>query len=247
MWMRDAVQRNRVPDVKKLGDPRYFPYRYGQAFWAHVGGRWGDEMIGRLLKAAARAQDPERILQELLGVDEKTLSADWHGALKKAYGLAVETKKQPSAYGPAIVTDRNGGDLNVGPALSPDGKDLLFLSEKGLFAIELYLADARTGEIKKKIVKTAVDPHFESLQFINSSGAWYTAGRRFVRCRDQGKPVISVLDLAGARRRSTSSRTWTRSTILRSRRMGARSRSRPTRAACSTCTRTTSPPSACAA
>jgi surface antigen Omp85-like protein/WD40 repeat protein len=198
MWMRDAVQRNRVPDVKKLGDPRYFPYRYGQAFWAYVGGRWGDEMIGRMLKASARAQDPERILQELLGLDEKTLSKDWHDSLRKAYGLAIETKKQPPAYGPAIVTDRNGGDLNVGPALSPDGKQLLFLSEKGLFAIELYLADARTGEIKKKIVKTAVDPHFESLQFINSSGAWDAAGRRFAFAAvTKGKPVVTVLDLAG--------------------------------------------------
>jgi Tol biopolymer transport system component len=154
--------------------------------------------VGRLLKAAARAQDPERILQELLGVDEKTLTRDWHEALRRAYGLAIETKKQPSAYGPAIVTDRNGGDLNVGPALSPDGRQLLFLSEKGLFAIELYLADAQTGEIKKKIVKTAVDPHFESLQFISSSGAWDAAGRRFAFAAvAKGKPVITVLDLQG--------------------------------------------------
>ena len=196
MWMRDAVQRNRVPDVKKLSDPRYFPYRYGQAFWAYVGGRWGDEIIGRLLKASVRTQDPQKLLQEVLGVDDKVLSNDWHEALKQAYGAAVEGKARAAAYGRAIVTDRNGGDLNVGPALSPDGRQLLFLSEKGLFAIELYLADAQTGEIKKRIVKTAVDPHFESLQFINSSGTWDAAGRRFAFAAvTKGKPVITVLDL----------------------------------------------------
>jgi hypothetical protein len=197
MWMRDAVARNRVPDVKKLNDPRYFPYRYGQAFWAYLGGRWGDEIVGRLLKASVRQQDPERLLQEVLGVDHKQLSTDWHDALRQAYGAAVEAKARPAAYGRAIITDRNGGDLNVGPALSPDGRQLLFLSEKGMFAIELYLADAQTGEIKKKIVKTAVDPHFESLQFINSSGAWDATGRRFAFAAvTKGQPVVTVLDLA---------------------------------------------------
>jgi WD40 repeat protein len=198
MWMRDAVQRGKVPEVRKLGDPRYFPYRYGQAFWSYVGGRYGDEVIGRLLKASTRTPDPEKLLQEVLGIDEKKLTADWHGALRQAYGGAVEAKKRPEAYGRAIITDRNGGDLNLGPALSPDGRQLLFLSEKGLFAIELYLADAQTGEVKRKIVKTAVDPHFESLQFISSSGAWGgtrpDGGFGFAAV-SKGKPVISVLDL----------------------------------------------------
>src|SRR6266498_305483 len=30
MWIRDATVRNRMPDnLRKLNDPRYFPYRYG--------------------------------------------------------------------------------------------------------------------------------------------------------------------------------------------------------------------------
>src|SRR5215217_2995218 len=31
MWMRDATRREKLPDVDDLDDPRYFPYRYGQA------------------------------------------------------------------------------------------------------------------------------------------------------------------------------------------------------------------------
>ena len=39
MWMRDAArQRQGLPTIRQLGEPRYFPYRYGQAFWAYVGG-----------------------------------------------------------------------------------------------------------------------------------------------------------------------------------------------------------------
>ena len=31
MWMRDATYRDKLPTVKKLANPRYFPYRYGQS------------------------------------------------------------------------------------------------------------------------------------------------------------------------------------------------------------------------
>ena len=38
MWMREAARREKLPDIKDLDDPRYFPYRYGQALWAFIGG-----------------------------------------------------------------------------------------------------------------------------------------------------------------------------------------------------------------
>src|SRR5215210_79344 len=56
MWMREAARREKLPDVDKLDDPRYFPYRYGHAFWAYVGGRYGDEVIGDMLRAGGAAR-----------------------------------------------------------------------------------------------------------------------------------------------------------------------------------------------
>ena len=55
MWMRDAVMRNKFPTIKQLTiDPRFFPYRYGQALWAYVGGRWGDRAIVDVYRTALR-------------------------------------------------------------------------------------------------------------------------------------------------------------------------------------------------
>ena len=45
MWMRDAVRREKFPEIDKLDDPRYFPYRYGQALMAYIGARFGDEAV----------------------------------------------------------------------------------------------------------------------------------------------------------------------------------------------------------
>src|SRR5688500_8411189 len=50
MWMRDATRREKLPKIMDLDDPRYFPYRYGQAVWAFIGGKYGDKIIGDMLR-----------------------------------------------------------------------------------------------------------------------------------------------------------------------------------------------------
>ena len=49
-----------------------------------------------------------------------------------------------------------------------------------MFSIDLFVADARTGEVIKKITNTATSAHYESLSFLTSAGAWDPAGKRFV-------------------------------------------------------------------
>jgi Tol biopolymer transport system component len=200
MWMRDAARREKLPTIRQLNDPRYFPYRYGQALWAYIGGRWGDETVGRILKRAGRAGNAESAIEEVVGVKIDDLSKQWHEAIRATYRSIAESKRPPTEYGRALITEKNAGELNIAPALSPDGRRIVFLSERGLFSIDVYLADAQTGRIIRHIVKTAVDPHFESLQFINSSGAWDRQGRRFAFGTVQkGRPYLSILDVESGR------------------------------------------------
>jgi Tol biopolymer transport system component len=203
MWMRDAARREKLPTIRQLNDPDYFPYRYGQALWSYVAGRWGDEVVAQALRAASRVSDPERILESVTGLGHEELSRQWHLALRDAYAPIYTSKQDPAAYGRLLLSEENAGDLNVAPALSPDGSRVVFFSEKDLFSIDLYVADAATGRVRRKITETATDPHFDSLQFINSSGDWDAAGRRFafggVR---KGKAVLVILDPdTGARER----------------------------------------------
>src|SRR5919199_1658222 len=59
MWLRDAARQEKLPTIDDLNNPKYFPYRWGQAFWAYVGGRWGDDVIGQMLRIAAKTGDPK--------------------------------------------------------------------------------------------------------------------------------------------------------------------------------------------
>lgn len=195
MWMREAAEREEVPSLRQLNNPRYFPYRYGQALWAYIAGRWGDQVVGEILKRAGTTGNPFHAMSMILQIPPDSLSSDWQTAIDATYDQLVETTKRPDAYGRPLITSEQSGNINIAPALSPDGSKIVFLSEKDRFAIEMFLADVETGQIERKILKTALDPHWESLQFINSAGAWHPDGRHFVfGAVSKGQAILSVID-----------------------------------------------------
>ncbi len=198
MWMRDAVQQNKLPTVKDLSNTsKYFPYRWGHALWAYVAGRWGDRAIPDLLAAAGMTGDVNGAFAKLLGTTPEQLTKDWQASLKTAYQPIQAQTKPPTDYGKLVVASKGlGNDLNVSPSLSPDGKGLVFLSSRGLLSIDLYLADVGAGKVDRHIVKTAVNPHFSSLEFIYSAGAWSVDGNRFVfSAVSGGQPELVLLDM----------------------------------------------------
>lgn len=196
MWMRDALRGEKLPALKDLNNPKYFPYRWGQAFWAYVGGRWGDAAVAQMMKNAGRDADITRALKEVLETTPEQVSKDWHEALRTAYAPFMESRKAASTYGKAILTEKNAGDLNLAPALSPDGKKLVFLSERDQFSIDFFLADAENGTILKKLYSNVTDPHLDSLQFIQSAGDWNPAGDRFAFAGlEEGHGLLAILDI----------------------------------------------------
>ncbi len=196
MWMRDAV-KHKIPTVKGLENPKFFPYRFGQAFLAYIGGKWGDEKIGDILKDAGKQKNVYTALKDILGVSVDSLSKDWHRALHETYDPVMKQCDSPEKYGPAVIkANKKNGKMNVAPSLSPDGKYLMYFSEKDIFTINLYLADAQTGKIIRKIVDATRDPHLESLEFISSSGTWSADGRQFVfAVVDRGRPALMFIDV----------------------------------------------------
>jgi Tol biopolymer transport system component len=198
MWMRDAVKsEKKLPSLRQLENPRYFPYRYGQALLAYIAGRWGDDAIGNLLKHAGKSGNLDRAIRQVLHVGPDTLANDWHKALHEAYDPLIKSTEAPEKYGKQIISkELSGSELNVGPVLSPDGKNVIFFSEKGLFAIDLFLADAETGKIKRNILRAEKNPHLESLEFIASAGAWDATGDCIAFALvTNGRPGLGVLDV----------------------------------------------------
>ena len=203
MWIREAIRRDRFPTIDKLDDPRYFPYRYGQALWAFIGGRYGDQAVNRLLRIAPGRDGYAGAFQRVLGVTTKDLSQQWRDASFAAYRPVAEATRAASSFARPVIVDasKNGGGVNVSPELSPDGSKIAFFSSRDLFSIDLYIADAASGKVLRKVTDTATNPHFESIGFIESAGAWSRDSRRFVfPGLSGGDPVLTIVNADNGRK-----------------------------------------------
>ncbi|MEP7269067.1 MAG: hypothetical protein ABI844_15720 [Saprospiraceae bacterium] len=177
MWMRDAVLNDDVPNFKKLENPRYFPYRYGEAFWAFLAGLYGDDIIRPFFYNTA-VFGLEVASAMTLGLTVDQLSERFVNSIKTYYEPFLDDKKE-KLIGKELVGKENGGRLNVSPALSPNGKYIMFLSERDLFSTDLYLGDASTGKIIRKVLSTVKDGHLDDLNYLESSGTWSPDSKQF--------------------------------------------------------------------
>ena len=190
MWMRDAALHHQLPSLEQLNDPRYFPYRFGHALWSYLGTTFGDQIIPAVLRSKQRGVVARVV--EATGLSADDLTARWHAS--------VEAGSETTLTG----ARRMGGDsrIQVSPALSPDGRSMMFLSERDRLSLDLFIATTGDGRVVRKVVSTATDPHFDSLQYIHSSGAWDPSGQQFaIAALSNGFPVLVIVNTARHDRR----------------------------------------------
>jgi hypothetical protein len=203
MWLRDAALTGNVPTIEQMTrDPRFFPYRWGHAFWTYVGGRWGDAVIGQILKQVGQGVPYPEAFQRILNASLNEIGEEWQVAIRRTYlPLLAERREAREFARPLVTRTTRGGRVNIAPVISPDGTRFAFLSELGNLDIELHVADAETGEVIRRLVRGAnFDPHFGSLRFIASAGTWSPDSRQFAfSALRAGTDVMVIVDAQSAR------------------------------------------------
>ncbi|HYK82183.1 MAG TPA: BamA/TamA family outer membrane protein [Gemmatimonadales bacterium] len=197
MWLRDAALEGHLPTIQQLTvDERIFPYRFGHALWAYVGEKWGDEVIGEILQSSI-STGIEGAFKRALGISLDDLSSEWRDAVQTTFlpQLAEHYRARRIAQ-PMLTRKRSEGTLHLSPALTPDGRDVAYFSEKNSFFVDLYLADAETGRVKQRLVKSTLSSNYESLRFIYSAGAFSPDGRYFaIAAKHKDRDDLVILDV----------------------------------------------------
>jgi Tol biopolymer transport system component len=200
MWIRDAVDRDALPSLDALDDPRLFPYRWGHAFWSFITARYGDAAVASVYRAALRTSSPAAALQETTGAEVSALAADWLAYLRveanraNRIGAAAD---HDTVMSPLVRSDNGAARLQLGPVVSPDGGSVAFFTETREGSIQLVIADLATGAIRHEVTDTVLDGHIDSLQFASGSGAWDRSGRTFVFATSRaGRPELAFFDLS---------------------------------------------------
>ena len=171
LWLRDAVRSERLPRRHRDAVRELSPYQYGHAFWSYLGQRFGDEVLEKALKPDKKHRKVDDRIRVATGQDLETLHADWRSSVQRRYD---------TARGSGRLELWQRGGMQLGPALSPDGRQAVFFSERDRLSMDLFLADITTGRIVRKLATTTASARFDSLQVLRSAGAWSPDGDWFV-------------------------------------------------------------------
>ncbi len=190
LWLRDAVLNDRVPKKQRAAAQQLSPYLYGHAFWAYLGQRFGDGVVEKALKPGKKQR---RLKDRMLYATGESLDAlydGWSARVGSDYGSAPE--------GAVRLQSWSGEHMQLGPSLSPDGRQVVFFSERDRLSLDLFLADVATGRVLRKLATTAASAKFDSLQPLRSAGAWSADGQWFAFAAvRRGRAALMLIDMLG--------------------------------------------------
>ena len=154
---RDVAARRRAPRTKlpasnrRPRQPRSIsPIDGARPSGRTSAARGATRVIGRCCRSAARPATPPSRSQRVLGLEHEGALGGVARVDPRTYRAghrADDAAERSWARGHPSSGNGLGGDLNVGPTISPDGRLIAFLSERSLFSIDLFVADAATGKI----------------------------------------------------------------------------------------------------
>ncbi len=195
MWMRDAVKHDDIPTLTDMTERMhdYFPYRWGPAFWAFFANTFGDDMVLPLYTSSAM-MGYERAIDTLTGIPADSLSGIWADNLRRTFEPQLDGRQ--AFAGKKLFDATNAGDMNIAPSLSPDGQNIVFISNKNVITLDFFLADVENREIKREITRMIRDTHIDEFNYLESAGTWNPDGSKFALTSfSGGRTVIIVADL----------------------------------------------------
>lgn len=202
-WVRDGALSGYLRTIQEMSNrDDYLSYRFGQSLWQYIGSRWGDEVIGIILQQTPRI-GIVRAFERTLGISIDQLNSEWIASVRETYLPEVTDYDRPESFSTLLTHHRGLNDpWFLAPAISPDGNDLVFLSQRSGFGFDLWLADARTGQIRRKLVAAARNADFESLRFLNSSASFSPDGRYIAfAAQTGGRDALYIMDIQRNRTR----------------------------------------------
>ncbi|MBK6507137.1 MAG: PD40 domain-containing protein [Ignavibacteria bacterium] len=194
MFMRDATIHNYVPPLDYMGG--YFAYRGGQSFFAYLADTYGEEKLGILMNNVKTFGDVEQGFRETYKVGLEELDEKWQRYLKRIYWPDLKIREDVRDFAKQLTNhEKDGGNYNIAPTISPDGERFAFISNKDDM-FDIFIAKTRNGEIIKKVIEGNISSDFEELHILTPGLAWSKDGRKLaLSAKSGGKDVIYIVDI----------------------------------------------------
>jgi len=194
-FARDLIINNLLPDLSRFSNMGgYIVYRLGEMFFRFIEEKYGKEKVSEFVRGFIAAKNLIRNVKKTFGVDIGRFSDYFNWYLKeklygdfREYGFPHESSEQ--------ITNHyyEGGFLNIGCAISPDGSKVAFISDRTGFT-DIYIS--YTGKKKiKKIISGQKNPSLENLHLVRPGLSFSKDGKFLVFITSGGKnDVLFIYD-----------------------------------------------------
>ncbi|MBN1351264.1 PD40 domain-containing protein [candidate division KSB1 bacterium] len=198
MYMRDAALNGYVPPVDRLYG--FMAYKGGQSVLYYLAEKYGNEKIGEILGKIKINRNVDIGLKKAIGVDVKDLTKRWHLHLKRQYWPDISGRLEPEEIAKKLTDhEKDKNFINNGPALSPKGDKIVFLSDRSDY-FDIYLMSAIDGRILKKLVSGQQTSNLEELHWLQSGLSWSPDGQYVAFSAKAGEEdALHIVDVRRAK------------------------------------------------
>lgn len=207
MFLMDAVISGYIAEPRYEFGSMYLAYKAGMAFYNFMSVQYGPECVGLFIKYLSIYKDVDKAFQKATRADLKEAGERFLLDLKKKYWPELGRRETAGEVARRLTLHRPAGyfasmpdfdplaHMNMQPAVSPDGRFIAYFSDREDFD-GIYLMDARTGKILKKIAEAGSSGQFESFHTFNSGIAWSPDSRRILFVsKSGGQDVLRIMDV----------------------------------------------------
>ncbi|MEN3045006.1 MAG: hypothetical protein ABDH37_07330 [Candidatus Hydrothermales bacterium] len=195
-FVRDLVINNLLPDLERFSTSGgYIVYRLGEMFFRFIEEKYGKEKVSEFIRNFVAARNFEKNVKKTFGENINRLSDHFNWYIKEKFFRDFRGYSFPYELAES-VTDHTieGGFLNIGCAISPDGSKIAFISDRTGFT-DVYIKFRGRKKVKK-IISGQKNPSLENLHLVRPSLSFSSDSRYLVFVSSGGKSdVLFIFDV----------------------------------------------------
>lgn len=194
MFMRDVAVSEYLKGFDQLNG--YFAYRGGQAFWTYVANTYGQGKIGEIFNRLRNTRDLEEAFQGAFKMSLDEMSEQWAKEEKRYYFPDVGRYEYVEDYAKRLTNHQKDDNFyNTSPAVSPDGENVAFISDRGSGQFGIWVMNLKKKEAEK-LVSSGRSTDFEELNFLTPGISWHPKGTKIaVGGKAAGQDAIYLVDV----------------------------------------------------
>lgn len=192
MIIRDAVINGFLPDIEYLD---MMPYQGGQSLLKFIADKYGHDKIGEIMNRIRYARDVEEGFKIALGRDFEKLGREWHLEMRRTYWPELSRRTEPAGFARRLTDHGEWRNFfNTGPAVSPDGSKVVFLSDRYAYA-DILLYDLTEDGPGPRLIKGERSSSFEEMHWLKAGIAWSPDGSQIVfAAKKGGRDALYLID-----------------------------------------------------